>query len=204
MSYREDGTWADDDESVANRVNTLQSQDSPLMRQAAAAGAASANRRGLQNSSIGIGAGIAATLGAVTPIASQEAQAAQTRNLAAREDLRTRDLAGMEDRRTRDLAGMEDTRTRELSAAQIASQDRANYSQALATAGGNYQSGVANTLANNKTPAAARTGAQASISNAYTSQQQQLAQIYGVKLNWGNGTSGAPTAYAAPGAGLIR
>ena len=289
------GVWQNEDSSVSGRVAAITAQDSDLMKQARTAGMQSANRRGMLNSSMGIGAGISATLNAATPIASQEAQQANQNNLAAAEDRRTRDLAGMEDTRVRDLATMEDARTRTLAGNEdtrirdlatmdnarmreatgiedarvraiassedarvralasmedsrardlsfadnsrirdiagmddarmralaeaenqrvrdlatmddartralataedqrardlardnIAANDRGNYTQQLIQAGNVYNTGVANTLQNDKIPAATRSAVQADMAAQFRAQQEQLARIYGVQLNWG-------------------
>jgi hypothetical protein len=133
------------------------------MRQAASQGERAANRRGVLNSSIGIGAGISAAMGAAVPIASQEAQQAHTGNMNA----------------------MQDKLSRDTSTAQIAAQDRANYASQMVNAGGNYSSGIGSTLQNDKIPAGTRGAVQADMAAQYRAQQQSLANIYGIKLNWG-------------------
>ena len=81
MAYDSNGLWKPENESVAGRVAALTSQDSPMMRQAAAQGLTAANRRGVSNSSIGIGAAQAAVIDRATPIASQDAQQSFGHNL---------------------------------------------------------------------------------------------------------------------------
>lgn len=71
------------DESVVAQVDKLQSKDSPLMRKAVADSNGAMNRRGMLNSSIATGAGIGAGLGAVVPLASQEASAALSKTTQA-------------------------------------------------------------------------------------------------------------------------
>lgn len=161
MAYK-DGVWQEENASVADRVNSLTAKDSAFMRQATSAGERAANRRGVLNSSIGIGAGISAALGAAAPIASQDAQQAHAGNMAA----------------------MSDKLSRDTTTAQIAAQDRANYASQMVNAGGNYNSGIANTLTNDKIPANTRNAVQADMAAQYRAQQQSLANIYGVKLNW--------------------
>lgn len=162
MAYKADGTWSEEDSSVASRVAALQSQDSALMRGAIASGTKAANRRGLTNSTLGVGAGVAAGLGAVTPIASQDAQTAHQRNVVA----------------------MEDKRARDISKDSIAAQDRASYMQGITQLGSNYSQGISNTLQNDKIPAATRSQVQGDLSNIYKAQQQQLSSLYGISLNW--------------------
>jgi len=133
------------------------------MRGATTAGMQGANRRGLINSSMGIGAGIQAGLSAVTPIASQEAQQAYGKN----------------------MGDIEDKRARDISAAQIASNDRSSYAQSAGNIASNLQQGIAQTLVNDKIPAATRAGVQADMTALYRSQMDQLASLYGAKVSWG-------------------
>ncbi len=161
MAYK-DGVWQAEDASVSDRLTKLTSTDSAFMRQATASGERAANRRGVLNSSIGIGAGISAALGAAAPIASQEAQQAHSGNMAA----------------------MQDKLSRDTTTAQIAAQDRANYASQMVNAGGNYNSAIANTLTNDKIPSATRNAAQADIAKQYRAQQESLAKIYNVPLTW--------------------
>jgi hypothetical protein len=62
------------DGDIARRVAAITSKDSALMRTARTSGLQQANRRGVMNSSMGIGAAESAALGVATPIASQESQ----------------------------------------------------------------------------------------------------------------------------------
>ena len=59
---------------VANNVDNLIAQNSPLMQRAAARATDQANSRGLLNSSIAAGAAQGAVIDAATPIASQDAE----------------------------------------------------------------------------------------------------------------------------------
>ena len=81
---------AANDSDIATRIAQITSTDSPLMRQAATQGLKLANRRGLVNSSMGVGSAYNATIGAAGAIASQESQERTARdtnvaNIAARE-----------------------------------------------------------------------------------------------------------------------
>lgn len=80
MPYNSKGEWVPEDDSVATRVTQITSKDSPLMRQAQGIGLATANRRGLLNSSMAVGAAQASTLAAAVPIASQDAQQTYGKN----------------------------------------------------------------------------------------------------------------------------
>jgi len=69
------------DDSAASNVNKIIAADSPLMKQAAAAGYAGANRRGLLNSSIAVGAAQGEVLKAATPLATTDAGINAQKNL---------------------------------------------------------------------------------------------------------------------------
>lgn len=70
-------------DSVADKVKALTSQDSPLMQQAKTQGLKVANRRGLLNSSMAAGATQEAMLDKALPIASQDASQAFQKNMQA-------------------------------------------------------------------------------------------------------------------------
>lgn len=79
MATSSAATWKPEND-IGARVADLTSQDSAMMRQARTSGMQQANKRGLMNSSMGIGAAQGAAIAAATPIASQESQeATQTR-----------------------------------------------------------------------------------------------------------------------------
>lgn len=160
MPYNPDGTWKDGgNDTVASRVAQLQSQDSALMRGAIASGMKAASRRGMVNSSMGIGAGVQAGLSAVTPIASADASNA----------MNTMALKNENDR----------------AYASLASNEKINYANAMANATANYQNSMSNTLQNSDVPASTRSGVQTDLANIYRTAQQNLANIYGAKLSWG-------------------
>lgn len=72
-------------DSVADKVKSLTSQDSALMQQAKTDGLRVANRRGLLNSSMAVGASQDAMVSKALPIASQDASQAYGKNMAARD-----------------------------------------------------------------------------------------------------------------------
>lgn len=98
------------DGDIARRVAAITSKDSALMRTARTSGLQTANRRGVVNSSMAVGAAEQSALGVATPIASQESQ----------QDLQERV-------NQQNLAAAERER---ILAAQV--QAQGNYSQALA------------------------------------------------------------------------
>jgi hypothetical protein len=75
------GVYAPQNDSVVDAVNRVTSSGNPLMQRAAGIGAAVANSRGLQNSSIAAQSAEKAALDAAVPIASQEASQANQKNL---------------------------------------------------------------------------------------------------------------------------
>ncbi|SKB32299.1 hypothetical protein [Sphingopyxis flava] len=70
-------------DNIAGRINELTSKDSAWMRGARTEGMKQANRRGLVNSSIGIGAAQREAISAAAPIASQESQQRLQRDVSA-------------------------------------------------------------------------------------------------------------------------
>lgn len=67
----------DESKSAAGRVAAITSQDGPLMQLAETRARQEANRSGLLNSSMAVGAGQAAVIGAATPLATTDAQLSQ-------------------------------------------------------------------------------------------------------------------------------
>lgn len=89
------GGYKMQDDSVANRVTGLMSSNSPLMQQARTQGLQAANKRGLLNSSMAVGAAQDSTYKVALPIASQEAQQAAAMNQLAMENASQERIAGM-------------------------------------------------------------------------------------------------------------
>jgi len=72
----------DESKGVAGRVNQIASQDGPLMQLASTGAKQQANKLGMRNSSLAIGAGQKAVLEAATPIANADAGLYQQQQLA--------------------------------------------------------------------------------------------------------------------------
>jgi hypothetical protein len=68
------------DQTVQGQLKNIIAADSPLMRQAETRARAAMNQRGLLNSSLAVGAGQEAVIGAATPIAQQDASTYATAN----------------------------------------------------------------------------------------------------------------------------
>jgi hypothetical protein len=69
-------------ETVAGQVDSILAKDSPLMQRARTIASQQMNQRGLVNSSMAQGAGVAAMIDRATPIAQQDAQTFSNRSLA--------------------------------------------------------------------------------------------------------------------------
>lgn len=85
MAWNPDGTWSNEDDSVASNLTGLLASDSKYITTARAAGERTANKRGLLNSSIAAGSAESAAIGAAAPIASQDASQNFQRNQAVLE-----------------------------------------------------------------------------------------------------------------------
>lgn len=72
----------DETKGAAGRVNAIASEDGPLMQLAATRAKQSAQKIGMRNSSLAIGAGQKAVLDAATPLATADASLNQQQNLA--------------------------------------------------------------------------------------------------------------------------
>lgn len=117
-------------ENVASNMASIVNQGSPVMNMARADGMRAANRRGLMNSSMGVGAAQEAVLRTALPMAQQQAQqgfqanqayrdytqnaALQDRDITSRESMQGRDLTSREFMQGRDLASRSDLLNREL------------------------------------------------------------------------------------------
>ena len=69
-------------ETAAGQVDSLLAKDSPLMQRASTLAMQNMNQRGLVNSSMAQGAGVAAMIDRITPIAQQDAETYSNRALA--------------------------------------------------------------------------------------------------------------------------
>lgn len=78
-------TWTPENDKVDSEVSRITSAGGPLMQQAKTDGLATAQRRGLLNSSMAVGAAQGAVLNAALPMAQQNAQQTATKNLSSQE-----------------------------------------------------------------------------------------------------------------------
>jgi hypothetical protein len=127
------------DDSAASNLAKITSSDSPLMQMAGAAGMASANRRGLLNSTMAVGAAQGEVIKAATPIAIQDATTAGQKNMqntdvaAQKERLQIsndaamsqlqRQLANANEQQAKDIQAQMD-RLRETNTAEMARLDK--------------------------------------------------------------------------------
>lgn len=148
MAFNAAGTWTPEDDDVGAQVSKTIAQGGPLMKAAKGMGAALANKRGLANSSMAVGAAQGEVLKAATPIASQTAAQTAQKNLAAlqaNENLRygttmqqmqddaAKDRLGMQIGSTEKLTGLELTSREKISGNEIASQEKMQGSQIAST-----------------------------------------------------------------------
>lgn len=118
-------TFAEKDEGVASRVTGLMQSDNPLMRQAETAGLQKANRRGLLNSSVAVGAAQNEAYRVALPIAQQEAAQASSYNALSREIGSREKMAAAEQVAAKQRLGMElDSREMSMLAEMAAAKQR--------------------------------------------------------------------------------
>ena len=160
MAYDASGKWQAENEGVASRVAAITSGNSDLMKAARTQGLQQAQRRGLGNSSMAVGAAELSALNAATPIASQEAQQIAQKNQAQ---------MGID-------ADWQKTQ------AAIASDQQKAILGSVTDLTANRFNAISNTLNNDKIPAATRAAVQSSIDGQYNQALDYLQNIYGVSL----------------------
>lgn len=161
MAFNDKGEWDFEDDSVAKRIASITSSSSPLMRKAASTGMQGANRRGLGNSSMAVGAAHGAVIDAAAPIAGQEAGQIHAMNMGR-------------------LGRDQQTKTIGMEAA---IRDRETMANVMATLQANRYNALSNTLANENIPGATRAGVQRSINDQYASAMAYLQNLYGVSVS---------------------
>jgi len=88
------GLWKPESDSVATGVSNVLKKTSPLMKQAETTGLQLANKRGLLNSSMAVGAAQGEMIKAATPIAMQDAAQMAAKNLSSQGYAQTGMLQG--------------------------------------------------------------------------------------------------------------
>lgn len=155
-------------DSVVDQVNKVVASNSPLMQRASGIGAAIANSRGLQNSTLASQSGVKSALDAAVPIASQEAQQIYGKNLQHMQNLTQTSIASM----------------------QTAAQTQSAFSTSLLAASQSYQANVSAIMANPDLSAAARQAALDGAAKQRDSDFAMVQKVYGVGIS---GTSGSAT-----------
>lgn len=186
MAYDSNGRWQDEDAGVANRIAAITSGSSDFMRQARTAGMQTANRRGLGNSSMAVGAAQGAAIDRAAPIAGQEAQQINQRNLSEQGYREQRGIADLNFRNQTDLDAM-----------RYAAAERESLARSITDLNSQRMSAFAATLNNDKIPAAARADAQRSINDQAADAYARLQQLYGVQV-----APGPAPAPSVPGGGM--
>lgn len=163
MPFDANGKWIAEDAAVQKQLAPIIAQDSAVMRQAGAAGARSANRRGLGNSTMGIGAGQSEMLKVAVPMASQNAS----------------QISGM------NQAEMGNQNSRDINAANLAAAERERQLAALTSLTTNSQQAIAQTLNNHEIPSGTRAAVQSSINAQTAAAIAAMERLYGTSINWG-------------------
>lgn len=189
MGYDANGNWTQEDDSVTNRVTGLLAQNSPLMQQAKTRAKQSANRRGLLNSSMAVGAGQQATLNAALPIASQEANQAHAKNLAAQGHAQTKEIQSADISSKEKIADMN-----------VGAHDRQYASGFVAEVEKKYGAMFNEVLKNNNLSSAQRDKYYGHLATLRDSDMQLVEQLYGIDLDWATaGAEDGTTASATHG-----
>ena len=160
-------------ESVADNINSVIKQNSPLMTQAKSAATRAANSRGLMNSSMAVNAGQDAVLKYATPIGSQQAQQNFQTNDGFRKYTYQADLTN------REIASREKTAQWQLNSA-----DANNTAQQMSNAASLYSNQIANINNNTNLSAGDRTTQIAQARAEYDRAMRLVEQIYQVDLAW--------------------
>jgi hypothetical protein len=163
MAYDSNGRYQEQDAGVASRIAAITSGNSDFMRSARTAGMQSANRRGLGNSSMAVGAAQGAAIDRAAPIAGQEAQQSFQRNLTEQNFRNQTDLDAM----------------------RYSAAEREMIARGIVDLNSQRMSAFASTLNNDKIPAATRAAAQQSINDQERDAYMRLQQLYGVQVGGG-------------------
>ncbi len=128
MPWSAQGFWTPEEDDVGTQVAKVVNAGGPLMKAAKGLGIATANRRGLANSSIAAGASQAEVLKAAVPIAGQSAAQIAQKNLAALE-------ANNQMKYGTTLQQMQDEAAKERLGLQIGSTERISGNEITARSG---------------------------------------------------------------------
>lgn len=102
MAYDATGKWTPENDQVDAEVTRITSQNTPIMKQAATTGLKMANRRGLMNSSMAVGAAQNEVIKTALPMASQNAAQTHAKNISGQDFSQNRTIQDTELAATRD------------------------------------------------------------------------------------------------------
>lgn len=193
-------------DNVADNIASVVNQNSPLMQQARTAGLRAANRRGVLNSSMAVGAAQDAVIGQAAAIGGQQAQqnfsanqafadydyrgelqgrdfdfreASQERDIDYRKEAQAADIKNRLDLQRRDLNFREDAQDKD-----IALQEAANTSRGVVDMERLYQNTVTNINNNTNLSSSARSSQLRAARNLRSRQLGLVEQINRVNLRW--------------------
>ena len=162
MAFNEQGIWSPEDDSVTTRLTGLLKTNSPLMKQARTSGLQAANRRGLLNSSMAVGASQKAMNSVALPVASQEASQTHQKNVASMD-------VGSRER----IASMN-----------VAAHDRERATAAASAMANIYSEGFRTVASQHELPADARNQYLQHFGRVNDSNMALIEQLYGIDLEW--------------------
>lgn len=206
-------------EDVAGEIGRVLDKGGPLMKQAQTTGLQMANRRGLLNSSMAVGAAQDEVLKVAVPIGSQQAQQnfqsnqqdrgfEQQRNLQSR-DLNTRiDISNADRNTEREQRGLDRALQEKIASWNIDTDERKSASSMLTTMEQTFAAQYASIMGNTAMDAGTR---ERLIQNMQVERRNRInlvEQMYNIRLNWtdtgpfdigaGSAAAPAPSPVAAP------
>ena len=219
-----------DPTSVSRRLTGLLAKDNPLMQQARTTGLQIANRRGLLNSSIAVGAAQNQMIRAALPIASQEASQAAAKELTGMTTGSQERIAGRGTESQERIAALATgsqeriaavgTESRERIAGQsvasqefiatlgLAAHDRQFAISALTVLEQKYGQMWTEIVKNKDIPADARENYFQHIAALRDSDMALVEQLYNIDIDWASPVAtakkpGAPASTAPPPASIV-
>jgi len=176
------GKWEYENPAVSNQLTGLLSKNTDYMKAATTSGLKTANKRGLLNSSIAVGAAHDSAIKNALPVASQDAAQISQQNLQR----------GQFDHDAGQLDKQLGTQ-KELAYANIASYDREK-AAALGASFENSYAEIYRTIAQNENlPAKVRDSYLAHAATIRDSNYNFMSQLYGIEIDWGDaGGEAAP------------
>lgn len=177
-----------EDMLVSKQLTKLLGEGSPLIERARTKAMETAASRGLQNSSIAAGAGEAAAIDSMLPVAQGNAAALMQNRMATMDDARIRELAGSDDARIRELAQAELASREKLSAAELANRSEIadkQLSASLADAAARQATAQADISSRERIAALNLAAAREdrASNQAFTAQQSQLQRDWNSQEN---------------------